>query len=322
MAAKDSISETVRNHKKRARWTEEEVCQALSELGAKLDQEYTGSIVQKHWVVFSNGSRKYVVIRSVFAGDTTGKRDLIRYNTSIVNDRLSNIGAILAEDFKVSTHQKHLVTFASGITKNVILNEVLCGNCTGKRNNIGRHTSESVNKALSKFNAILLEDFKGSAKQKHKVKFACGHIQDVMLDNTMRGAGCFRCAKGGFDRDKPALLYFLEVPFQGLSVYKVGITNRTVAERYAQESVVYRVLKLFYTPVGKNAFNAEKAILNNFCELKYHGESPFKFIATREIFNEDISEYQVFLNILEHSGLTKVDYLTALANICPKSKKL
>ena len=42
----------------------------------------------------------------------------------------------------------------------------------------------------------------------------------------LRGRGCPTCAKTGFDKTKPAILYYIKVKSHGL--YKIGITNLTV----------------------------------------------------------------------------------------------
>ena len=49
-------------------------------------------------------------------------------------------------------------------------------------------------------------------------------------DTHLKGSGCPSCAVTGFDRNKPGTLYYLSI--NDGEAYKIGITNRTVQQRY------------------------------------------------------------------------------------------
>lgn len=368
MAAKDSISETVRNHKKGAPWLKEDLEKALSDFGLTLDQEYTGRIIDKHWVIFANGDRRQVLLysvlsgntkgngvlqytterineklrqrgavlaedykgnirkkhlvkfsngliksvflHSVFSGDSLGKREVLKHNENTVNEKLAERGARLAENFKGSVDLYHLVEFSNGNTMNVVLKCALYGNSNGER---GRHSTQSVNKILSKQGSILTEEFTGNSNQKHLVKFKCGHIHKVTLADPLRGSGCPQCATSGFKLDKPAYLYFLQVKIQEIYVYKIGVTNNNIKRRYANERADYKIIGLFEA-TGKNTVAAEKEILQTFQEYKYEGESPFRFTTNKEILTKNVCNHPLVLEILKLHEIQEVDDSTYKLN--------
>lgn len=310
MAAKDSISETVRNHKKRARWTEKEVLQALSELGVKLDQEYAGSIRDKHWVVFSDGSKRCVLLSNLFNGSTSGTP--ARYTTKSINEKLEIFGAKLLEEYKGNTDRKHWISFNTGLIKNVDLHSVLRGDSTGL--NMKRHTTESVNRKLSKLGSALAEEYKGILEKKHKIQFGCGHIHETLIMSALRTSTCPACSKHGYNPGKPAYLYLLEVPFQDNILYKIGITSNTVKKRYASEGVDYKIIRLFYNQNGQCVFDAERNILENFSNIKYYGVSPFRNISITEILTQNIANDPKFLSIVNFHNLIKVEESILVSN--------
>jgi hypothetical protein len=301
MAAKDSISETVRNHKKGATWYKDEVVKALTELNVKLDQDYTGSIDRTHWVIFPNGFRKCVSIRSIFSGDSLGVKG---YTEEAINEKLSQYDATLAEPYKGSINLPHLINFSSGITRNTVINKVFRGESTGSK----KHTQSGINSKLSLYGSVLLEDFKGSVAKKHLVGFRCGHSNELRLDGALKGVGCPECAKNGFNKEKPGRLYFIRINHGGNLIYKLGITNNTIRRRYKDERVNYDVIFLYYNDKGKIVFQAEQQILKEFSCYKYEGSSPFEKIGVKEILTHNISEEPKFLELVNLYNLKKVEY--------------
>ena len=82
-------------------------------------------------------------------------------------------------------------------------------------------------------------------------------------DNHVHGQGCPSCSKTGFDNNKPGVLYYLKI-FGG-SYYKIGITNRTVKERFTNTDLEkIEVVKVWRYENGKDARDAETAILRDF----------------------------------------------------------
>lgn len=67
-----------------------------------------------------------------------------------------------------------------------------------------------------------------------EVKILCKihkEFQQIPYSHT-QGHGCPDCAESGFSPDKPGILYYLRVDNRRGLFYKIGITNRTVQERF------------------------------------------------------------------------------------------
>jgi len=85
------------------------------------------------------------------------------------------------------------------------------------------------------------------------------------------GCGCPNCQYGGFNPNKPALLYYLSI--NNGQAYKIGITNRTVEQRFTiRELSKITILKLIEYNFGKDAYISEQKILKEFEYAKYCGE--------------------------------------------------
>jgi hypothetical protein len=86
-----------------------------------------------------------------------------------------------------------------------------------------------------------------------------------------RSRGCPLCSTSGFNIGKPAILYFISFEYNSTKFYKVGITNRTVYERYSDES--WEKLKITIVwelkfDIGKDARELEKSLLDKYKEFK------------------------------------------------------
>ena len=94
---------------------------------------------------------------------------------------------------------------------------------------------------------------------------------------------------GGFDHNKPAILYYLKVTGDnGEVAYKIGITNRTVQQRFCADDLSkIEVITTTEYKIGRNAHKEEQRILNEFKELKWNGEKLLKSGNT-ELFSRDV----------------------------------
>ncbi len=112
----------------------------------------------------------------------------------------------------------------------------------------------------------------------------------------LQGVGCPLCATSGFDEQKPAILYYLKV--NGGQAYKIGITNKTVQERFSNtELQLIEIIHTQYFPLGKTAYLIEQKLLNEFKHLQYTGSQLLQSGNT-ELFTEDITkgyQWQKFL---------------------------
>ena len=102
------------------------------------------------------------------------------------------------------------------------------------------------------------------------------------------GHGCPDCG-GGFNPSKPGYLYYLKVTLDnGKSIFKIGITNKTVQGRFSlTELKKIEVIKLKLFPIGKDALDLEQKILKLFKEYKYTG-SKVLVTGNTELFTVDI----------------------------------
>ena len=106
------------------------------------------------------------------------------------------------------------------------------------------------------------------------------------VDSHLNGNACPSCSLTGFDKSKPAILYYLKI--NGGQAYKIGITNRTVEERFtATELQCVEILATRYYDAGEDAYNMEQQVLKEYKEFQYSGEK-LLLTGNTELFNKDI----------------------------------
>ena len=105
---------------------------------------------------------------------------------------------------------------------------------------------------------------------------------------------CPKCRlAGSFDENKPAILYYLKVEHNGHTAYKIGITNRTVAQRYNSNDLAkITVISEVRYAVGRNAREEETRIKREFKQHKWNG-SDLLSDGNTELFDRDVLECDV-----------------------------
>jgi hypothetical protein len=103
-------------------------------------------------------------------------------------------------------------------------------------------------------------------------------------------AGCPGCAISGFDQTKPALLYYIAVVTdEEETLYKIGITNLSVRERFPSADLArIRVIKTWSFDRGVEAAKREIAILREFSDDIYTGLDVLIGAGNTELFVRDI----------------------------------
>jgi len=96
----------------------------------------------------------------------------------------------------------------------------------------------------------------------------CGYKWRARPKDILRGRGCPKCAKYGFNINKPAIVYL--VHFYALDIYKIGITNNTIKKRFEQEFQPYKIIFYREFEKGQEAKNLETEWLNNLKPLLYN----------------------------------------------------
>lgn len=162
-----------------------------------------------------------------------------------------------------------------------------CPKCAG---NFKKSTSYYKNQLdIWTSGSIILEEpyISNHTPIKHKHTL-CGTIWKASPHNIRKGKGCPRCALYGFDITKPAILYYLKVIFNNIKVYKIGITNRTVNDRY--NNIDLDKMTTIYQwsfSLGKVAREKEQEIIKKFSTKLYVGD-PLLQSGNTELFVEDI----------------------------------
>ena len=111
-----------------------------------------------------------------------------------------------------------------------------------------------------------------------------------IANNHISGNGCPRCASSGFKGYLPAVLYYLQVDYLGDTAYKIGVTNRTVVERFSRNTKGHiTVLKEWSYSKGSDALDRETEILQNFKIYKWQGKDLLSD-GNSELFDRNILE--------------------------------
>ena len=104
----------------------------------------------------------------------------------------------------------------------------------------------------------------------------------------LSGQGCTECGKTksgnsrSFFSGKRTILYLIKI---GIDKYKIGVTTRTVAQRYyGNLDAKYEILFQVSFFDGTDAFNIEQQIVKEFRAHNYVGEMIFKRTKNHEVF--------------------------------------
>jgi hypothetical protein len=124
-----------------------------------------------------------------------------------------------------------------------------------------------------------------------KVKIICKVHGDFLQkpNSHLQGHGCPECADNGYRSSKPGTLYYVRFDLPGLTLWKIGITNRTVKKRFENFDVKPIVLWQKRWNNGSTAYNLEQSILRDprYDVYRYRGDALLKSGNT-ECFKIDI----------------------------------
>ena len=111
------------------------------------------------------------------------------------------------------------------------------------------------------------------------------------VGNHLNGKGCPNCTVSGFQPNKPAYLYYLKITTDTNQVlYKIGITNRTVNERFQIADLQkIEIVKQKLYENGQDALDWETKLKRMYKEYQYKGPDILSSGNT-ELFTEDIIE--------------------------------
>jgi len=130
-----------------------------------------------------------------------------------------------------------------------------------------------------------------TTKTAERISYICpkGHKHSARWGSFKRGKRCPSCKVTGFNPRLPATLYYLRFDLsQDLSVYKIGITNRGVKNRFSEEKFKYCVLSEIRYTSGEAAHKEEQKILRKYSYAKYRGGHFLKAGGHTELFESDV----------------------------------
>lgn len=119
---------------------------------------------------------------------------------------------------------------------------------------------------------------------------SCGTVWNITPDNVLRGKGCPSCASYGFDPTRTAILYYIKVVSYHQEVYyKIGITNRTVEDRFSRDKdKTIQILMQKQFLLGSDARAEEQSILDKYKSHRITIPDFLKSKGNTELFEIDI----------------------------------
>ena len=170
-----------------------------------------------------------------------------------------------------------------------LLRGSLCKNCGYKKNRNKKTTSEYM-QDLVNTNIQVLEEYKGKDVPIEHLCFCNNKFlakpNSILTKNTT-SCGCNKIYyhTRSYFKDKETTLYYIKIG----KLYKIGITTKTIKERYKYEGVVYEIIKERKFKDGSNAWDKELEIKRKFRNKLYLGEQIMKYTRNTELFIEDIN---------------------------------
>jgi len=157
-------------------------------------------------------------------------------------------------------------------------------------NQYGKWTHKEYDRALmeAEIEAYPIEEYKGYGIP---ILHSCleGHTWSTR-PNTLLSykTGCPQCSDSSFKIDKPAILYYIKICNKGKTYYKVGVTNRTVQQRFPTSIKFITILKETKFKVGKDALEHEKLILSTYKDKRVTVSDLLVERGNTELFEEDV----------------------------------
>jgi hypothetical protein len=125
---------------------------------------------------------------------------------------------------------------------------------------------------------------------KEPIEIVCKEHGSFWQDpnNHLNGAGCPSCSNRGFNKDLPAILYYLRINDGYKILWKIGITNNTVKDRFPRDFKKISILETWGYEVGNDAYIREQQIIKQYKHVSYIGDPVLLDSGNTELFIEDI----------------------------------
>jgi predicted nucleic acid-binding Zn ribbon protein len=202
---------------------------------------------------------------------------------------------VLSEDYIEGTTNSFMVKCDNGHIFRTNRHNFVNGGkgCAKCANNLPLSLDEK-NTKLEKNGWRLLEDVP-SVNAIGKLECTkCGGKKEANVSRYMKTyVLCRRCEpcdwERGFSPKLPAILYYLRISNGDQILYKLGITNRTVKDRFKKSELDnIEVLRELKFETGQQAHELEQYYLNLFSEYRYKGDPILKSGGNTEILTTDI----------------------------------
>ena len=153
-------------------------------------------------------------------------------------------------------------------------------------------TEEFIARGHARFNGKYTYEKTVYRSSSEKVIITCPEHGDfsTLPSNHTAGHECPRCVPGGFNPGFPGIVYYLRIDAPDGALYKIGITNLTVWERYPYASDQDRIMLLREWPyeLGADAVADEKEVLRKYEAYRYSGLPVLLGVGVSEIFTCDV----------------------------------
>ena len=108
--------------------------------------------------------------------------------------------------------------------------------------------------------------------------------------NHLKGQNCPSCVSSGIDVNAPGILYYIRIDTRSHTLWKIGITNRTVQKRFVGRDMRnITVVKTWPHERLQDALDKETEILSNYEHCRYTGKD--KILSrdgNTELFTRDV----------------------------------
>lgn len=160
-----------------------------------------------------------------------------------------------------------------------------CPICSGKRQ---KNTNEFIKDALKVHGDKYDYQYVDYLRAKSNVDIKCNKCKKVFSQSPNRhlnGSGCPSCSLGGFDLNKPAILYYILIDGK---YYKIGITNKSIEERFRRENIDIQVIAQWYYDDGQECYNMEQYYHKEFSWAKAQDDLNILKQGNTELYRFDV----------------------------------
>jgi hypothetical protein len=157
-----------------------------------------------------------------------------------------------------------------------------CAQCDGQVVTIDR-----VRKEMADRNYTLLSKTYKNNQQRLKVICPVGCVTTIQWGHFNGGGNCGICFPGGYNKAHPGTIYYVRFDLPtGESIWKIGITNQTIAKRFAADKIPYTVLFEQRFDDGSIPPELENRMLKKYKAFKYKGKALLS--GNTECFTKDV----------------------------------